>query len=641
MAGDGRQKLACRLRELKAQSRLRSEPYSKLAARADRKLGEGRAAGLIRPQAVGGWLRDGTPADRVEHLLALVRVLQQAAGPNVAVSREAEWVELWRQAKETPSPRRQQNIRRSRAESENLSTSGSMSVSVESGSPLETARGGSPELDVAMWISNVEIHDSNVFATKPIKLDKYNAIVGVHGSGKSLLLELLYRKFGGGRHCSTAPLLAGDEHVFDATAAYAHYDVTVAIGEGSTNNNSSYIPKGFHPIYLSTGQMFADMHYQLQNSGPLEENEIDCDDDYSFSLAYEYDDAGLDALERVLYRTYRSVKVYLNNYGFLHVVAQTAEGRTIDSSMMSFGEFWVHWVLGWDGVHLDDPSPRLIDEPESFLASRGHKAFIEELFYRSSRRGSQLIVSTHSPDILARFPLSHIRLCTQTPNGVQVDQPRDVGHIRRDLDLKHPLRAVVLVEDDLARCVLEAILTKFDDRLLQEVEVAAVSVRSDTQSRTREICPDSEQISCAANMSRNIVVDGLRALTAVQRVRHMGVLDGNARSYIDTMSIGVPVCFMPGTRKCFQELAHVAEIHADAIGEDVGISESEVLGASTRYAASERSDWILKFGKQLGFSGIENPLTRALVRIWVGSVGVHDEARTMVNEIRSILDCFD
>ncbi|MCX0271213.1 ATP-binding protein [Nocardia zapadnayensis] len=106
--------------------------------------------------------------------------------------------------------------------------------------------------------------------------------------------------------------------------------------------------------------------------------------------------------------------------------------RVVDTWTMSDSEIWVHYVL----KSLRDADPNevvLIDEPESFLAQPGHRAFIDEIARLTLASGCQTIIATHSDIMVRRVPASLIRQVTQGRDGALVAEVQQTEALLRAL----------------------------------------------------------------------------------------------------------------------------------------------------------------------------------------------------------------
>ena len=93
-------------------------------------------------------------------------------------------------------------------------------------------------------------------------------------------------------------------------------------------------------------------------------------------------------------------------------------------------------------LHDPDPHPLLcIEEPENQLYPRLLDELVEE-FRRYTRRGGQVFVSTHSPDLLNAVRLEEVFLLVKRDGYTQVGAARDDEQIRAYVEAGEPLGAL-------------------------------------------------------------------------------------------------------------------------------------------------------------------------------------------------------
>jgi predicted ATP-dependent endonuclease of OLD family len=131
--------------------------------------------------------------------------------------------------------------------------------------------------------------------------------------------------------------------------------------------------------------------------------------------------------------------------------------KIFDNTSMSQGELWVHYVRWFLEHQVDKGNLALLDEPEAFLAARGHRPFIDEIARHALSRDLQIIIGTHSAEVLSRFPITNIRMCVQDGNGIRVVTPESHLKIRENIGLETPVHGLVLVEDEMAGQLLSGI----------------------------------------------------------------------------------------------------------------------------------------------------------------------------------------
>lgn len=482
-------------------------------------------------------------------------------------------------------------------------------------------------------IKRIDIIESDVFATQSIEFNRLTAIVGTHGSGKSALLGMLHAAFGQHLGGMLRPPIFGNGFASPSMSALLDVTVTQDGNEATVrvdlSENHRVLANRWRealddlraPIYTSPARMLDDLAFYTE--GMDSARGINQFTEASFEKAkrhiHEYSPVGLDGLRRILGRSYNSVSVFdiddMDIEGTPHIEAVLETNRRrIDNTRMSLGELWTHWLLGWETA-FRDPGPLMVDEPESYLARRGHTALIDELVRLSLESETQTIVATHSAEVLLRFPLSHIRMCTPTNEGIIVTVPSDMGKVRDALGIENMLRLVVLVEDQLTATLVEHLCSLLDPSLIREIEILPAG-------------------------GREGVVHGLKAVRASRRLRYLGVLSGSARGKVaapvsgesnDTLDT---ITYLPGHEDPEDELMKTAYSYGRELAKALDRSEADVFAAANTSAYLDPGNRLMGFASAMDFSGIDLVL-HAMVQIWLKKPGtVIHQTHLLLNELR-------
>ncbi|NIL59968.1 ATP-binding protein [Salinispora arenicola] len=214
----------------------------------------------------------------------------------------------------------------------------------------------------------------------------------------------------------------------------------------------------------------------------------------------------------------------------------------------------------------------MLDEPESFLALRGHRPFMDEVARRALERKLQLVVATHSPQVLSRFPISNIRMCMRGSSGrIRVVEPESFSQVHQVVGMEMPVSAVVLVEDAFAAVVLSGILSSLN------YPIAGVDI--------------------VQAGGKNDVVAGVRIVSKSSRIRIVGILDADQR---DLASGAANLYALPGKVDPEQELFDYAAKNCVDVAAALGRSVDALL---TALSACEFSDHAVLAPSSCGSSG--------------------------------------
>lgn len=505
----------------------------------------------------------------------------------------------------------------------------------------------------SVQIARIEVLESNILAPQTIEFDRLIAIVGSHGAGKSLTLRLIESAFGNVRQTfappflpeygqDVEPLLSALPQPITATANvtviwdHVHIKVPIDISDGPSVNKQKWadaLGLTYKPEYLGVPHMLAELWTYLQN---YEEHATHAayrgDATVSpapkdLELLRSYRRKDLDAVRNILGKIYESTSIFGWKYHsdkfiepFPHIIAEAADGRQIDNLMMSLGELWTHWLLGW-GFIDSDGYPRLLDEPESFLAQRGHRPLIDEVFRRCLEHDNQLVVATHSPQILSRFPLNNIRLCLSSADGILIAPARSNSQIFDLLGVTGPVRTVVLVEDDMASRILGDVIAELDWDLARQLEI----VQADGES---------------------MVIAGLRAMRNSREIRYVGVLDGDCRDkdLFPQSKVGMEaaeyltqrVLYLPGSQSPETELAQAAAKQPERLAQLLNRATIDIATAAASSADLDHQYWLAQYARALGLP--QDVVRHGLVRIWLTSEATMAQANELLHSLRGLVN---
>ncbi len=115
----------------------------------------------------------------------------------------------------------------------------------------------------------------------------------------------------------------------------------------------------------------------------------------------------------------------------------------------------------------------VLEEPETSLHENAQYEFSKYLMDVSSRRGHQIIYSTHSSAIINALPTIGRKMLVRTDHGVSVVDGLSSSHIRNALTEGKDGHLVICVEDDFAKSFLQEIFKLRRNILLRRVKIIA------------------------------------------------------------------------------------------------------------------------------------------------------------------------
>ncbi|MFG6195426.1 ATP-dependent endonuclease [Nonomuraea sp. JJY05] len=474
--------------------------------------------------------------------------------------------------------------------------------------------------DAPRQLESIEITNSNIFADQTIDFSRVTAVIGRHGTGKSLLLRTIEALFGYITPSYAPPFLEQNSQLrkYSVSHPSGEFRVKVRSPQGvivkeidlqvHASDRAREWESLFAAYYATPIAAFSDIDYMFDNYHPR-------------ALASERDATRmeLDAIrnivgrsyEKLTYRTLLSDTVSGVDYYNLFV-SGIEGGREVNSWTMSQGELWVHHVLGHFLSHdLDNECIALLDEPETFLANAAQRPFIDQVAREILKRKAQLIVGTHSFEMLNRFPLANIRLCLRLNGKIHIVQPTTFSMIKDSLGVDSPTGGVILVEDAFAADVLKSLFSIYDVALSRDAEI----VPCDGESGVRST---------------------IRSLRHARRIHFVGVLDGDQRnsgSHLDADP--KTILYLPGRSSPEQELMSSVLRYPRFFSELSGRSLSDVLAAVDACISLDHQYQIDRFARHLGFP--VDVATAYLVRTELQDAQTEQEARDLVMHIRACI----
>lgn len=491
-------------------------------------------------------------------------------------------------------------------------------------------------------VESLEIIESNFFAPQTIKLDRIVAFIGLHGTGKSLLLRVLEASFGYTTPVYSPPYLPGEalDDLRESLDLPAE-KIPPGVRRFVANLPPKELPLiGIVEIVLKTPSGRISRRVDLSQSAKSRAEIWKSIFEESFMAWYtdpvgalwenDYMSGGakltpsgperklsvtdLNVLNNILGRRYDSVtiqSVAVELSGYMATIYAKLGSQVLSNLKMSQGELWVHhikWFLEFDKNkgHL-----ALIDEPESFLAAQGQRAFIDQIARSALRGDRQVVIGTHSPEMLSRFPLANIRICIPSDSGVQMITPRSLIQVHESVGIQTPIRGIALVEDELAKQLLTAIFAQYDTALTREVEIIPAGGASEVIGGS-QILEKADRLVCFA------VLDG------DQRSRKSGKRNSPATSSI---------YFLPGADSPESQLIASALDDINRFSDMVGIHPDQTFAAISSGRYLDHQYRIGKIAEQLGYR--EETLTQFLVRVWLRRRDVAQDAEGLARMIRN------
>lgn len=286
-------------------------------------------------------------------------------------------------------------------------------------------------------------------------------------------------------------------------------------------------------------------------------------------------------------------------FPYFHVVR---DSRVVEALTMSASEFWVHYVL-W---HLHSAGANdivLIDEPETFLAQPGHRAFIDEIARLALESGCQVVLATHSETMIRTLPAKLIRQVSSTGAGAVVSEVVSLEALLRTLGRSRaPVTLLVFVEDEMARTIIRFFLGRYAADRASQVDIIDSGGKD-------------EAVRGAAIAGRSV------------QLQTIAVLEGDQRGlYADKK-----ILYLPGTSEPEVDLLDVLRSRSPDVADKLGVAIPNLFIAidAARFVPHQRLFEVMSEALDV----TQRDLIRVTLDLWLEDEGTADAARWLVEQL--------
>jgi len=481
----------------------------------------------------------------------------------------------------------------------------------------------------AVHLEWVRIIESSVFKPQRIDLDRAVALSGVHGSGKTLLLRMIEAAFGYATYLDIPPRINAsssqykpwwdEAHVRGVLEVAVRVDKeritrTIDLAAGPETRRDAWpweILQEWWPDYVSPIVAINEIGILYNSSLPYDIDKLR----ESRSMVMSPRDR--EGLRAILGRRFDSVMAYevnLNSpteeeYSIPFFVAKSGLNE-VNGLEFSLGELWVSFLFWFLLRQAKAGSVVLIDEPEAFIAERGHRSLVDEIARIGLQRDLQIILATHSASMLSRFPVQKMRLFSGPAGMVTVTPPSSMVQLRDSVGIATPTRAIVLVEDQMAAAALKAVLADNDLALAREVDVVPVGGKDE-------------------------VLNGCRVLRMSRRIPIFGVLDGDLRDTAPNPYSADRVFFLPGSGSPEDELLNASSDDPGTLGMLLRRSPQDIQAVISDLRHLDHQYFLPEIARRIGHD--ENAVCQAMITLWLGRPETSTAAAVLTQQIRAAL----
>lgn len=287
-----------------------------------------------------------------------------------------------------------------------------------------------------------------------------------------------------------------------------------------------------------------------------------------------------------------------------------AGGVRYDTSSMGLGELAALMCL-WRLGEAEAQTVLILEEPETFLSSRSTVALLDVLAKVVEERRMYALVTTHSPEVIARVPIEHLRLLQPTAGAAAtlVTSPSNRAELEAALGAYVGQARLAITEDRVARIIVRELLSQLRGLWGQSVDV-------------REAGDVSTVVSLCAKLPR------------FASMNIVGVLDGDQVDSAPVESTW-PVVVLPIPGDPNRTLRESAETSVAGLAGFAGRDLPTVTRALQSVAGLDHHDWFPELAAELGLE--EAAVIRAALSCWMSAEGNAAAADAFVAKLEGAL----
>lgn len=288
-------------------------------------------------------------------------------------------------------------------------------------------------------------------------------------------------------------------------------------------------------------------------------------------------------------------------------------GVRYGSELMGYGELSLLSIY-WKLRTVEKNEVLILEEPEAHVSPRSQRALMDVIAKVCDEKGLTVILTTHSPAVIANLPQRNLILLTKNGSRTEVNIGASKTQVNDLLGAVSLKSGLILVEDRAAVQFLISLLRELNLELLSQVDIVNAGSASNIES--------------ALNMLPKATGGWLTVI---------GAFDGDMRATTDASKFNWSHVFLPGQlapEKTLQSkllsLAEGTQLLADELHRGIGV----VRHALDSVDGYDAHDWFTQLPKALGCE--HSSLMDALVRIWLAHN--RELAATFVRDLVKIMN---
>jgi len=460
--------------------------------------------------------------------------------------------------------------------------------------------------NVGGLVERLTIKSSPVLANGSVSFRKVTALAGVHGAGKSYLLAAVAEGLPRWQVGNNLPIensrseavFRGDYQLSLRRASPAD---TVSFSRPVSWEERRDFDESLAPLrvtfltpYVALSELayFTDNYKPYGPPAPIEVRPLKR--------------AHVDGLRAVTGHAYESISYGLINDpdGYFPFLQAERDSRVVDASTMSSSEFWVHFVI-WHVYWAGTNEVVLIDEPETFLAQPGHRAFVDAITRMALESECQVIFATHSETMIRSLPPELVRHVSNSTEGAVVAEVTSTERLLRTLGRsREPLSVLVFVEDKMARAIVQFLVRRYAADRAAQVDVIDSGGKDEA--------------------TRGAAIAGRSA-----KLRSVAVLDGDQSDRCHDQGN----LFIPGVADPESLLLNVIRMRVRDVANRIDVTVSDLQAAldSARFVPHQRTFEVIS--DALDISPAE--LVPVLLSMWLEDDSIAMAAASLVDRILS------
>lgn len=278
-----------------------------------------------------------------------------------------------------------------------------------------------------------------------------------------------------------------------------------------------------------------------------------------------------------------------SEYGDIPYFRVQSLGQTYGSESMGLGEFTIFYIY-WALDRATPGSIVLIEEPETFLSPHSQGAIVSMLAEYGTRRLLWSVITTHSPTILNKLPINHVRLLSKLRGVVSAVSPETIGSYLAALGVPNAKAGVLLVEDRAAREFTKILLSNKAPHIANVFQVS-----------------DANDVSG--------ITQSLKFPKTDKWLKIIGLYDGDQRNKISLKGLKWPFTFLPTNSPPERFLMDCANSHPTDLAQRLFLPDTRVRAALGSFEAADHHDWLEDLHRALGVS--YEQLVKAASDLWI------------------------